>query len=214
MSTQHRSMFRVVTSIPCWRPCLWAGMAPAARRGRGKPNTAKFPWGTFTLNSRIAAKVAAHQPINAIISFQALGVPFAVPEMNAGMKREAAAMKAKYGVTINYKVVGPVNTDPNAQISQIQTLISSGQVDCLAIEPVTPNAFADIFSVASRPACRSSRSIPMLPRRTASATMASTSGGRQDCRQVHRKLAGPAHITPRPRRCSQATPRRPGRRAG
>jgi len=122
-------------------------MQGAARAASGS-TTARFSWGTFTLSSRIAAKVAGRQPLNAIVSFQALGVPFAVPEMNAGMKRAAAAAKAQYGATINTKVVGPVNTDPNAQISQIRTLINSGQVDCLAIEPVTPDAFADIFDVA------------------------------------------------------------------
>ncbi|HEY8286632.1 MAG TPA: sugar ABC transporter substrate-binding protein [Chloroflexota bacterium] len=122
--------------------------AGGAARAAAPQTTAKFPWGTFTLNARIAAKVAAHQPINAIVSFQAMSVPFAAPEMNAGMKRAAAAMKSKYGVTINTKVVGPVNTDPNAQISQIRTLINSGQVDCLAIEPVTPDAFAGIFDEA------------------------------------------------------------------
>jgi ribose transport system substrate-binding protein len=143
-------MFRVITSIPLAAALIAGGYSAGSSAHAATMNTVKFPWGTFTLNSRIAAKVAAHQPINAIISFQALGVPFAVPEMNAGMKRAAAMMKAKYGVTINTKVVGPVNTDPNAQISQIQTLISSGQVDCLAIEPVTPNAFAGIFSVAAK----------------------------------------------------------------
>jgi ribose transport system substrate-binding protein len=114
----------------------------------GKPIRATFPWGAFTLNQRIADKVARHQPVKAILSFQALGVPFAVPELNAGMKRAAAAMKAQYGATITTRVVGPVSTDPNAQISQIRTLLNSGQVDCLAIEPVTPDAFADIFDVA------------------------------------------------------------------
>jgi ribose transport system substrate-binding protein len=143
-------MFRVVTSIPLAAALLAGGIGAGSATHAATMNTAKFPWGTFTLSSRIAAKVAAHQPLNAIVSFQALGVPFAAPEMNAGMKRAAAQMKAKYGVTINYKVVGPVNTDPNAQISQIQTLISSGQADCLAIEPVTPNAFASIFSVAAK----------------------------------------------------------------
>lgn len=150
MSTRRqRSMSRVVMSISL-AALLASGYSARSAADAATMNTVKFPWGSFTLSSRIAAKVAAHQPINAIISFQALGVPFAVPEMNAGMKRAAAEMKARYGVTINTRVVGPVNTDPNAQISQIQTLISSGQADCLAIEPVTPNAFADIFSVTAK----------------------------------------------------------------
>ncbi|MDB5076525.1 MAG: hypothetical protein JWO42_2704 [Chloroflexi bacterium] len=143
---QRRSVVPVVASISLLATLLVG--AGGAARAAGSSTTAKFSWGTFTLNARIAAKVAAHQPINAIVSFQALGVPFAVPEMNAGMLRAATALKAKYGVAFTTKVVGPVNTDPNAQISQIKTLISSGQVDCLAIEPVTPDAFADIFNTA------------------------------------------------------------------
>lgn len=150
MEARHdRATFRILTSVPLAAALLLGGYGGGGTVGAaGGPTTAKFPWGTFTLNARIAAKVAARQQLSAIISFQALGVPFAVPEMNAGMVRAAAALKARYGVTISSRVVGPVNTDPNAQISQIRTLINSGQVDCLAIEPVTPDAFADIFDVA------------------------------------------------------------------
>jgi len=147
-TTRVRTRATLATSIIAVTVLLGASGLPGAARAASGPSTARFPWGTFTLNSRIAAKVAAHQPLNAIVSFQALGVPFAVPEMNAGMKRAANAAKTQYGATINTKVVGPVNTDPNAQISQIRTLINSGQVDCLAIEPTTPDAFADIFDVA------------------------------------------------------------------
>ncbi|HWE62660.1 MAG TPA: sugar ABC transporter substrate-binding protein [Chloroflexota bacterium] len=146
---QRRSRLGIVTSVSLLAALLAGGSsAGLTARAAGTTRTATFPWGTFTLNARIAAKVAAKQPLNAIVSFQALGVPFAVPEMNAGMRRAAAALKMKYGVTVNSKVVGPVNTDPNAQISQVTTLINSGQVDCLAIEPVTPDAFASIFDVA------------------------------------------------------------------
>lgn len=148
-SRSHRRILTIATCATLVAASLLGAYSPGGVAGAaGKAVTAKFPWGTFTLSQRIAAKVEAHQPINAIISFQALGVPFAVPEMNAGMKRAAAALKAKYGVTVNTRVVGPVNTDPNAQISQIKTLIDSGQADCLAIEPVTPDAFADIFNTA------------------------------------------------------------------
>lgn len=149
METRHRGKaFRLLTGTPLIVAMLVGGYHPGTAARAAGAITAKFAWGTFTLNPRIAARVAAHQPINAIVSFQALGVPFAVPEMNAGMRRAAAALKATYGATVSSRVVGPVNTDPNAQISQIRTLINSGQVDCLAIEPVTPDAFADIFALA------------------------------------------------------------------
>jgi len=107
-----------------------------------------LPAGTFTLNPRIAARISSHQPLRAIMSFQALGVPFAYPELTSGMKSAFAQVKGKYGRTMTGKVVGPTATDPNAQISQIHTLLASGQVDCLGIEPVTPQGFANIFAEA------------------------------------------------------------------
>ena len=82
------------------------------------------------------------------MSFQALGVPFAFPELTSGMKTAFQQVKGKYGRTITGKVVGPTQTDPNTQISQIHTLLSSGQVDCLGIEPVNPQGFASIFAEA------------------------------------------------------------------
>jgi ABC-type sugar transport system substrate-binding protein len=100
------------------------------------------------LNPRIAAKVAKRQPLRVIASFQALGVPFADPELTSGMKTAFAQVKKRYGITMTGKVVGPTQTDPNAQISQIHTLLASGQVDCLGIEPVNPQGFASIFAEA------------------------------------------------------------------
>jgi ribose transport system substrate-binding protein len=107
-----------------------------------------LPAGTFTLNPRIAARIKNHQPLRAIMSFQALGVPFAYPELTSGMKTAFAQVKKTYGRTMTGKVVGPTQTDANTQISQIHTLLASGQVDCLGIEPVTPQGFANIFAEA------------------------------------------------------------------
>jgi ABC-type sugar transport system substrate-binding protein len=64
------------------------------------------------------------------------------------MKTAFAQVQRQYGRTITGKVVGPTQTDANAQISQIHTLLSSGQVDCLGIEPVNPQGFASIFAEA------------------------------------------------------------------
>jgi ABC-type sugar transport system substrate-binding protein len=132
----------------------WGGSSLArtparhATSGTGAGWTVHLPAGTFTLNARIANKVAKKQTLNAIVSFQALGVPFAAPELTSGMKNVYGYVKRNYGVTVNSKVVGPTQTDPNAQISQMRTLIASGQVDCLGIEPVNPQGFASIFAEA------------------------------------------------------------------
>lgn len=130
----------------------WVGpgrtLAASPTRSASAGMVFHLPAGTFTLNPRIAARVKNHQPLRAIMSFQALGVPFAFPEMTSGMKTAFRQVKQTYGRTITGKVVGPTNTDPNAQISQIHTLLASGQVDCLGIEPVTPQGFANIFAEA------------------------------------------------------------------
>ncbi|HEY8687378.1 MAG TPA: sugar ABC transporter substrate-binding protein [Chloroflexota bacterium] len=123
----------------------WAA-APARSANAGM--VFHLPAGTFTLNPRIAARIKNHQPLRAIMSFQALGVPFAYPELTSGMKTAFQQVKKTYGRTMTGKVVGPTQTDPNAQISQIHTLLASGQVDCLGIEPVTPQGFANIFAEA------------------------------------------------------------------
>jgi ABC-type sugar transport system substrate-binding protein len=39
-------------------------------------------------------------------------------------------------------------TDPVAQISQVQQAVAAGQVDCLAVEPVTPDAFTNVLNDA------------------------------------------------------------------
>jgi ABC-type sugar transport system substrate-binding protein len=132
----------------------WAASGPARTSAAGTAAAANAGWtfhlraGTFTVNPRIVARVTKHQPIRAIMSFQALGVPFAYPELTSGMKTAFKQVKNRYGRVMTGKVVGPTKTDPNAQISQIRTLISSGQVDCLGIEPVTPQGFASIFAEA------------------------------------------------------------------
>jgi ribose transport system substrate-binding protein len=121
--------------------------APSARTA-GAGWTFHLRAGTFTVNPRIVARIQHHQPLRAIMSFQALAVPFAFPELTSGMKTAFTQVKQKFGVTMTGKVVGPTQTDPNAQISQIRTLLSSGQVDCLGIEPVNPQGFASIFAEA------------------------------------------------------------------
>jgi ribose transport system substrate-binding protein len=106
-------------------------------------------WGTFKLSSAIAAKIQAKQPLNFVLSFQALSSVGAPAFLAAGMKTAAAAIQQKYGVTVNTKVIGPAMTDPVTQISQVQQAVAAGQVDCLAVEPVTPDAFVNVINDAA-----------------------------------------------------------------
>lgn len=64
------------------------------------------------------------------------------------MKEGAAAVKAEYGRTVKVNLVGPPQDDTPQQISQVQSLTSAGQVDCLGIEPVDPGAFSSVINNA------------------------------------------------------------------
>lgn len=114
----------------------------------GPPYSVTTSWGTFKLSPAIAAKIAAKQPLNFVLSFQTLASVGAPAFLAAGMKAAAAAIHSKYGVTVNTKVIGPAQTDPVAQISQVQQAVLAGQVDCLAVEPVTPDAFTNVLNDA------------------------------------------------------------------
>ena len=121
---------------------------PPAASHTGAPYTAKFSWGQFTLASAIASKIDKKQPLNFVLSFQTLATVGAPVNLLAGMRQAADDVKTQYGVTVNVRLIGPPNTDPVAQISQVQQAISAGQVDCLAVEPVTPDAFVRVINQA------------------------------------------------------------------
>jgi len=147
-----RSSLRVLTVATV------AGLAAAACGGSstsggavptGAPYSITTSWGTFTLSSSIASKIQAKQPLNFVLSFQTLSSVGAPAFIAAGMKTAAAALQAKYGVTVNTRVIGPAQTDPVTQISQVQQAVAAGQADCLAVEPVTPDAFTSVINSAT-----------------------------------------------------------------
>ena len=112
----------------------------------GPPTTTHFKWGTFTLSSRIAAKVKAKQPLNFALSFQILNEPGAPSELRAGLKAGALQVQKELGVKINTTLIGPANTDPPAQIAQINEEVGANQIDCAGVEPVTPGAFVSVIN--------------------------------------------------------------------
>jgi ABC-type sugar transport system substrate-binding protein len=114
----------------------------------GAPFNATLPFGQFSLADRIASKVQDKKELDVTISFQTVAQVGAPALMSAGMKQAAAEVKQKYGVDVNTRVIGPSETDPTEQISQIQQAVGSGQVDCLGVQPVTPDAFANVIDDA------------------------------------------------------------------
>jgi ribose transport system substrate-binding protein len=121
------------------------GAAPATPTV-GAPGTITLKDGsTFTLAPRIADKITNKEPLNVYLSYQVLSQTGGPAMLSAGLAQAAKEMGDKYGVTINATLVGPPNTDPPAQISQVQQLVDSGQADCVGIEPVTPDAFQKVI---------------------------------------------------------------------
>lgn len=109
------------------------------------PQAAEFAWGTFELDDRIASKLESGEALNIVLSFQTLGDVLAPALLTAGMERAADELSEQHGVDINVRLIGPVETDPPAQIAEVQTVVNAGQVDCLGVQPVSPDAFVDII---------------------------------------------------------------------
>lgn len=58
--------------------------------------------------------------------------------MRIGMKRGCDKAAAE-GRAAECRLTGPVQPDTAKQLSELETLLSAGQVDCLAIQPPLPN---------------------------------------------------------------------------
>lgn len=108
----------------------------------GAPLTVVRDWGTFKLADRIAAKLAANEPINYAFSYQATGIPLFSPQYAAG-----AEMGCKMGNEIyplNCSAIAPVQNDPAQQVAQIEAKLAAGELDCVGIEPVSSDAMTAI----------------------------------------------------------------------
>lgn len=108
----------------------------------GAPLTVTRDWGTFKLADRIAAKIAAGEPINYLFSYQASGIPLFSPQYAAGAEMGCKMAQGIY--PLNCSAVAPVQNDPNQQVSQIEAKLAAGEVDCVGIEPVSSDAMTAI----------------------------------------------------------------------
>jgi ABC-type sugar transport system substrate-binding protein len=108
----------------------------------GAPQTVKRSWGTFKLNSKIAAKIKNRQPINYVFSYQASGIPLFSQQYKLGYQRGCTDGGKIY--PLKCSSIAPVQTDPNQQVSQIETKLAAGQIDCISIEPATSDAMTAV----------------------------------------------------------------------
>jgi len=125
-----------------------AGSATSSTTATPKkmPYVAKFPWGTFKLSSRIATKLSKHQPLNVVLSMEGTGIAILGPLYKAGFARGIALSSKTY--PLKGKLIGPVSTDPPAQVAQIETLLNSNQIDCLSIEAGSVSGYTNIINKA------------------------------------------------------------------
>jgi ABC-type sugar transport system substrate-binding protein len=110
----------------------------------GAPFEVTRDWGTFKLADRIAAKVKAGETINYVFSYQASGIPLFSPQYAAGFETGCKLGNAIYPMECSS--IAPVQTDANAQVSQIEAKLAAGDIDCISIEPVTSDSTTAIVN--------------------------------------------------------------------
>lgn len=120
--------------------------APAgSAAAEGLPYTATLKDGsTFTLNKRIADKLANGEPINYVFDYGSTSIPLFSPQYLAGYQKTLPEAQAI--LPMNGQAVAPASAvqDPNEQISQIQALVNADQVDCLSIQSTGLDTFTKI----------------------------------------------------------------------
>lgn len=90
----------------------------------------------FKLADRIKAKIDAGQKLDFYVSYQDLSNEFA-PFLKAGVERAAKEDN------VNAKFIGPVGSDADGQINEIETLM--GTMDGLAVSSVSTDALAPVI---------------------------------------------------------------------
>jgi ABC-type sugar transport system substrate-binding protein len=114
------------------------------------PTTVQLPSGNFTLSSSVADKVTKKQSLNFVLSIEGTGIPIFGPAMADGWKKGVSEVESQYGAKVKEQVIGPVNTNVPAQVSQISSLLKSGQIDCLAFEAHEPGPYVGVVKQAMK----------------------------------------------------------------
>ncbi|ODT81365.1 MAG: sugar ABC transporter (sugar-binding protein) [Pelagibacterium sp. SCN 64-44] len=104
----------------------------------------EFNWGKFELAPRIVDKLSKGEGVNIVLGVAGTGIPIQGPAMRIGMDRACEAAPAE--IKAECRNVGPVNPNPAQQLSELETLLNSGQVDCLALQPPLPSQFNNIVN--------------------------------------------------------------------
>jgi hypothetical protein len=122
-----------------------ASAAAASEAPTGLPYTATLKDGsTFTLNPRVADKLAKGEPINYVFSYGSTAIPLFSPQYKAGYERTLP--EAQKILPMNGQAVAPASAvqDINEQIAQIDALFKADQIDCLSVQSTGTDAFTKI----------------------------------------------------------------------
>ena len=122
-----------------------AASAAAPSAAAGLPYTATLKDGsTFTLNKRVADKLAKGEPINYVFSYGSTAIPLFSPQYAAGYARTLP--EAQKILPMNGQAVAPASAvqDSNEQIAQIDALFKADQIDCLSVQSTGENTFTKI----------------------------------------------------------------------
>jgi ABC-type sugar transport system substrate-binding protein len=125
-------------------PVESSGASPAAE---GLPYTATLKDGsTFTLNPRVADKLAKGEPINYVFSYGSTAIPLFSPQYKNGYERTLP--EAQKILPMNGQAVAPSSAvqDINEQIAQIDALFKADQIDCLSVQSTGTDAFTKIVN--------------------------------------------------------------------
>ena len=99
---------------------------------------------TFTLNPRVADKLAKGEAINYVFSYGSTAIPLFSPQYKAGYERTLP--EAKKILPMNGQAIAPASAvqDINEQIAQIDALFKANQIDCLSVQSTGTDAFTKI----------------------------------------------------------------------
>ena len=113
----------------------------------GPPHVAELAWGNFVLAERIVAKLDDGDPLNFVVSLNATGATSSA-SFEHGWAAAAGEVADQHGTEINARVIGPNGADVEAQAATIESLIASGDIDCLAVEAAHPLLLTDVIDAA------------------------------------------------------------------
>lgn len=112
-----------------------AGGTTSGSRTAGPPTTVKFPWGTFTVAPQIVDRVKTGKRLHFKLSFVDPCAASFTASVIAGIK------KAAKDFNVDAQLVGPCGGSTQKQVTQIENLVASKQVDCLPIAGGDPTAY-------------------------------------------------------------------------